>query len=1058
MSDAHFYLHHHPSQEALVARLISKITEESEGDVFYAPQVLVRNQGMATWIKQKMASSESQISMQIDFPQPGAFLNGVIAQNAVGKEELLWKIYETLPLVQEQSAFQVLREYLTDNDGTADKLKQYQLATKLAELFDKYLLYRPDLIQLWNEGRAAPVKDNNAHENWQRELWKAIDGPELFHWALAIDKAFMGMDSKKLPKAVHVFGVSTFAPAYLKFLYTISRIIPVHIYWLNPVDGDWSDSPNKRRWILENSFSESVGLFTHNPLLACFGQMGREFVHNIYGGNDEGEFGVQEQDFLDEAPHEPTSVLEHLQKHLRLNKHDDTSSRDSDGSICIHACHSALREVQTLKDYLLDLGTKGELELGEVLVMCTDIAAYSPAIEAVFGAHNQDSEKPLPYRIADRNSPMNHPNIAVIPELLSLRTSRFTNQEAFRLLDTPAILERFKLTKDDLPTITNWIVRNGIRWGFDQEHLNQNIGTEVEGHWSWEDGLERMLLGLTMPSDGTRELWNGMVPYTELEGRDTQILASLCDFVKWCRGIYDDLAHERTLEEWIDKTRLWLGSGFSDGEESQKQLRSVYSALENLSETCAYVSSPLPASVYSEHLGGLLNEEGSPRGFLSGNITFCEMTPMRTIPRETICILGMSHDKFPRGGHELQFDLTRGLGRRAGDRSARNDDLCLFLETLVSVKKNLFISYVGLSIKDGEVLPPSTSLQTLIDYTPGLEVQYERLHAFDPSYFHVDSPQSFDPVLRAAAAELSKDKARPESPQFQSDHVPHEASVDHIISTLTNPCRHFLKNVLQVQLNYSDASLDENEPLSINGLERWQLRNALLHSEDETQMQRIRMQQTSSLPPAQIGQGIYEEQYKALKTLKEALPNSESLDVSVEVEGVSINGRVPLSSESGNVYLASIKNAPRSLLQLRIWQLLASAIREEPVEAEFYFLENNKVSILKLERDENYTENLKELVSLFKQAYLRPLAHFPKSAEAYWGLKVNAKWDEETLLSNRRAKALSIWNSGYNKIGEREDASIECLFPVDDPVSDDFITISKTIWEPIMNLQTTTSS
>ena len=1059
MQNAHFYLHHHPCQKVLVERLIEKLSSEGAGSLFYQSKVLVRNQGMATWIKQQMASSAAQISMQVEFPQPHSFLTNILAPSSVNTEALLWKIYATLPALLEKPSFYTLREYLQHDSPAQQKIKQYQLAAKLAALFDKYLLFRPEWIEKWNcQESALPAP----HEKWQRELWAEIGGRDLTHWSQEIDKLHTQIEQHTLPEAVHLFGVSNFAPAYLKFLYTLSSHVPVHIYWLNPVDGYWGDAPSQREWILQNSFNEEVDPFAHNPLIASFGRMGREYAHNIYGGSAY-EYLVQEQDFnLPENP-EPTTQLESIQQNLRSNSLQHVQAF-SDDSVSIHACHSPLREVQVLKNYLLGLSTKQAIDTGDVLVMCTDINAYAPFIETVFGNYQETKDhNPLAFRIADRNSPIDNPNIAILPTIMRLRSSRFTNQDALRILQTPAILHHFKLTKEDIATLTEWIDRNGIRWGFHAQHIEQKIGAKINAHWTWEEGLNRMLLGITMPSDSSGSLaWNEIVPFTDIEGSDTRILASLCDFIQWCKHIYHALGEEYSLAEWIDKTRDWITLGFSDHEDFQQALQLMYKSLESLSPSTEYIDSPIPSSIFSEHFSALLHAEGSPYGFLSGNITFCEMKPMRSIPAETICMLGMNYDAFPRTDSEIQFDLTRHQ-RLEGDRSSRDDDLYLFLETILSAKKQLFMSYVGFSIKDGTKLPPSTSLQTLIDHTKGLEsaVHEEKLHDFDPHYFDSQQPISFDSYLCSAAKQLFLEKSTIPKTAITSNHVtlPESLHIDAFISALTNPSRYFLTHCLQAKAHYTDDPLAENEPIEMNGLTAWGIKNQLLHNDSDPKSLLQKLQQTSALPPENIGKHAYEDYLAAVTPLKTLLPNIQRKEISLSIGNLQFTGSIPVAevNTSPVVTLASCSNkSVKDQLRLRIYQLLLSSAQGSPVESQLYFLEKNEAKILHLSPDPQYEAHLHALVELFKQAHLSPLPHFPKTAEAYWNAKLKPNDTEEEIRTKRNNAALSKWNDGYQHAGERSDPAIRYFFDVDDPISEAFFTVSETIWAPYLKLQNIT--
>lgn len=112
---------------------------------------------------------------------------------------------------------------------------------------------------------------------------------------------------------------------------------------------------------------------------------------------------------------------------------------------------------------------------------------------------------------------------------------------------------------------------------------------------------------------------------------------------------------------------------------------------------------------------GQLNapESGAAR-FLGGGVTCCAMVPMRSIPFPVVCLIGMNDDAYPRPHRPVSFDLMADRFRR-GDRSRRQDDRYLFLETLLSARRCFYLSYVGQNIRDNTILPPSVLVGELLD-------------------------------------------------------------------------------------------------------------------------------------------------------------------------------------------------------------------------------------------------------------------------------------------------------------------------------------------------------
>ena len=65
------------------------------------------------------------------------------------KAPLTWRLMRLLPEVIERPHFEPLRRFLTDD---SDLRKRYQLAERLADLFDQYQVYRADWLKDWASG------------------------------------------------------------------------------------------------------------------------------------------------------------------------------------------------------------------------------------------------------------------------------------------------------------------------------------------------------------------------------------------------------------------------------------------------------------------------------------------------------------------------------------------------------------------------------------------------------------------------------------------------------------------------------------------------------------------------------------------------------------------------------------------------------------------------------------------------------------------------------------------------------------------------------------------
>ena len=95
------------------------------------------------------------------------------------------------------------------------------------------------------------------------------------------------------------------------------------------------------------------------------------------------------------------SLLGQLQSQILHLENKPLNIAKNDRTLTLHSCHSAMREVEILHDYLLDLFNQDpNLTPKDVVVMVADINQYTPYIQAVFGQKNGDAPQ-IPFSLSD---------------------------------------------------------------------------------------------------------------------------------------------------------------------------------------------------------------------------------------------------------------------------------------------------------------------------------------------------------------------------------------------------------------------------------------------------------------------------------------------------------------------------------------------------------------------------------------------------------------------------------------------------------------------------------
>jgi len=119
--------------------------------------------------------------------------------------------------------------------------KRFQLASQIANLFDQYLVFRPDLVLAWDQGKTGAADPKAVdHEAWQAALWRRLrQGKAEPHLAalwreLGQRAGEPGFKPANVPERISVFGISALPPSYLQMLCALGAFAEVHLFLLQP--------------------------------------------------------------------------------------------------------------------------------------------------------------------------------------------------------------------------------------------------------------------------------------------------------------------------------------------------------------------------------------------------------------------------------------------------------------------------------------------------------------------------------------------------------------------------------------------------------------------------------------------------------------------------------------------------------------------------------------------------------------------------------------------------------------------------------------------------------
>ena len=948
--------------ETLAARLAQEM-QGAPGDPLSPERIVVPHPTLGRWLTLELAGHLG-IAAHLNVELPAQFAWAIMRaavptlplERPFAPERLRWRVFHALAEAAGDATrspgdhlgpgAEAVRGYLADGDPR----KRFEFAERLAGVYDRCLLYRPDWIRAWQAG-ATP--------HWQARLWQrlAAGATAPRHWVAAIDAfaAALGAGAPAAwPARVSFFGIAALSPSYLDMLRHAAKHMEIHLFLLSPCREYWADiAPrriNRRRSAPEDPAAQHRA--EGNELLAAWGKLARDTQSLLV--EQELAVGGPEETY-DEPPAE-TALGKVQGDVLTLRLATEGAAAEpplagADASIQIHVCHSPAREAEALHDRLLALfDEQPDIEPADVLVLTPHIEEYAPAIESVFAA-----EGVIPFNVSRPRSAATRATQAFL-DLLALPGSRYGAEAVLAPLESAAVQAQLGIDAARLGDIRDWVRDAGIRWGVDAAHRRDEGLPGTHAH-TWRFGLRRLLLGYAMAGDDM--LFNEVAPsaigFAGGVGA-AEDYEALGRFVRYCEDAFKLrgwLQESLPAAEWARKLREEVVAPFfADPEQSPaaaaRETASVERLIDDLAEEWTPLGEPpaaassrqgelfaappalgaappradgsaplIPFTVLRDALQSAAASASRPTARLADGVTVAALATGQTFPAKVVCAMGMNDGSFPRSPTPLSFDVMAQEDARRGDRSVRDEDRLAFLEALLAARRCFLVSYTGRGLRDDAAIPPSVVVDELKGYLAARfpDVAFETRHPvqpFSPRYFGASPGAgrddaglfSYSASMLAAARSLadSLDDGEVASRFFVPlPSPPAKGAIDlrALTAYAAAPAKSFLRDRLGLRLETDDAALAEDEPFELDGLQRWQVRDRLfsLGRQGLAPARRAALVAASgALPQGAQGELTQEDAQVAVDALGAALApheaalNAVPIAIDTRLDGYTVTG------------------------------------------------------------------------------------------------------------------------------------------------------------------------
>ena len=781
-------------------------------------------------------------------------------------DRLVWPLYQCLAQPWGDASPR-LAGYLTG----ADDVMRFELADRLAHLYDQYLTYRPNWLERWQSGETIEPgaatgwgETQRADEVWQSALWRQVlahlEIRERHPTLRAIDR-IEALTPQTVPAGwpsrVSVFALSSMPPLSMALLKAMSRLIEVHLYVLNPCESYWFDivPPSRLSYLARRDgvAHREVG----HPLLAEWGRQTQSHIDALYA--DLAPQAVEDRALFQANP-APTLLAALQNGILTLDdgRHGAPDGVSVDGSVQVHVCHSLARQIEVLHDRLLACFDEiPDLRPDDVLVTVPDLGRAAPLIDAVFGT----ATPRIPYLVTGLPPTRTNPVARAFAAILALAQQRVAVSSLVELARTEAIAQRYDLGGNGLDTVQNWLHAAGARRGWRGDALlrldapqacaltGADVSPALERH-TLGDAMMRLFLGYALPDDALPV--DDWLPVGGIEGGRAEWLGQLARLIDDLDATAVTLQTMRTGLAWRDQLLAMLEQFFSDEPRFADDVAEVRVAIEQIGSAIADGAPEVrvPVDVVARVLANALDDP-TRGGVPSGRVTFAAIPSLRLLPYRVVCMIGMDDGVLPGRVRADEFDLMRALPQR-GDRQRRDDERNLFLDLMLSAQDRFLMTYTGRSVRDNAPLPPSTAVDELLDFagqllapvSQGYSLDDQRearerlavshpLQPFSPAYFdgHDSSLYSYDVANAEAAQQLADQLASPtpnaRAAPFVREPLPAvvqtHLTLDDLLRFWRHPGRAWARDRLGLSLGELLTEVDDEEPFVLD----WAGRDAL---------------------------------------------------------------------------------------------------------------------------------------------------------------------------------------------------------------------------------------
>lgn len=681
-------------------------------DIFAPDIVVVPGIGIANWIQEQLSSQfgPNGIVANLKFWLPNQFNAVVSSQSDKSIEmpevsDLQWAIFEYLSLKA--------AENIEPAPGFLLAKRKFSFAKRVAELFDSYIVHRPEMIIDWNTG-----KDNDGsialseQYLWQPKLWREMQKVQgASHGRSSIKYEGLLRDEWQRAR-VTFFGFESVSRSKVQLLKQIGVHRDIKIFHLSPTTGIISAFRSEDFVIGEKRRGQDLTKRVNNPLLRSWSRSALECAALLSNVANTAENISAEH---------PQTVLGALQESLSRDANPHTEKKlddllnQSDGSVQIHLCHGKTRQVEVMRDALLHiLKSDSSLRPRDILVLCTDLEKYASLIEPIMGAELGPDRRKLPVSIIDKSNVTSTPTAVSIDTVLGLAAGRCSVMEVLEAISLEPIRMKFGFNDDEMAMITSWTNQLNVKWGIDSFHRAAwQYGEEFEDG-TWQLAIDRLAAGIMLQSESVEEHFPGVAAFDDISGSDIETIGKVYTFCDALKSVQQSAERSLNSKEWASLLGNVIDDFLFIPREEKEHLQDVHQTIRQLER--AFEFAPTAQFSLAEFRQYVSNSLPTVRGSAlkwADVVRIASPNRLRGVSARVIAILGFDENAFH--GRNSGGDDILASDPRIGERDRRADARLGLLTTIHSASDYLVITCNGHDLNKNTEIPLTVPMEELKD-------------------------------------------------------------------------------------------------------------------------------------------------------------------------------------------------------------------------------------------------------------------------------------------------------------------------------------------------------